>query len=455
MMNYFKGLIYLILTVSSVQLSAQNSIIEFIKDGNLSGNQRTFLMATDNQDNLMDWYGLSTGGNVNYSTTKYNGFSLSLGYYGLTNVFGNSNLKDSITGKQSRYVLGNYDFADINNRTYGYVGEAVLKYKSEQFHLNIGRFKYKSPLLNPQDGSMLPTLVQGLNISYNVNSSITTEFSWFESILARSSSRFLSIEESFGVYPQGLSVGQGPSKYKGNLNSNGIFVSSIKYKSKTLNFRLYNYTIENVLNSMYVDVSKQALVFGLKSKFSFQYIRQDNLNRNTNLSVSEMYMSEEMAQVFGAKYQIAPRNKMLVSLNANYITDQGRFLFPREWGIEPLYTFQKRERLEGMSNTFSWMIDFKNTLLIKETRKINYSLSYGHYYRPDIQNHSQNKYLMPANSQLTFDVLYLPQSIKKGFVLEWITAFKSPLSNDEILNMKAVLNKVNMISHNLILNYYF
>lgn len=454
-MNLFKGVFFLLFVTLSAQLSSQNSIVNFIKTGNLSGYQRSFLMATDNQTNLMDWYGLSTGGFVKYNTAEFNNFSFSVGYYGLTNVFGNSSLIDSITGKQSRYVIGNYDVADRNNSAYGYIGEAVLKYNNEQLYLNIGRFKYKSPMLNPQDGRMLPTLVQGVNIIYKINPNITTEFSWFESIIARSSSQFLPVEDSFGVYPQGLSVEQGPSRYKGALNSNGIFITSIKYKSNKLKLRLYNYTVDNVLNSLYVDISKQLNSFGLKSNFSFQYIRQDNLNGDTQLSIYEMYMSEEQAQIFGAKFQMMPRKKMSFSLNANYITDQGRFLFPREWGVEPLFSFQKRERLEGVSNTFAWMIDFKNAFSFKETNLIKYALSYGHYYRPEIEIHSQNKYMMPANMQLNFDVLYLPNAIKKGLVIEWITAYKRQLNYDELLNMNAVINKVNMINHNLILNYYF
>ena len=67
-----------------------------------------------------------------------------------------------------------------------------------------------------------------------------------------------------------------------------------------------------------------------KQGFSSKNIRLDNL-RN-------------------AIHQKNPKNTD-ISINYNYIFNQDRFTFPREWGREPFFTFLPRERMEGTADS--------------------------------------------------------------------------------------------------------
>ena len=153
---------------------------------------------------------------------------------------------------------------------------------------------------------------------------------------------------------------------------------------------------------------------------------------------------------FGTK--IAWKNKAWeTSLNYNRITQEGRYLIPREWGRDPFFTFLPRERNEGFGDLDAIMA------------KVNYnipesgfktSVAAGYYHLPDVKNYALNKYGLPSYTQINTDIRYTFAKSLKGLEAQFLLVAK--LNNGETYgNSKLIINKVNMLQSNFVLNYHF
>jgi hypothetical protein len=432
----------------------QDTLLNSFKKGKISGYWRNYFMATDNSTVGQDWYALATGGLLKYQTADYEHFSIGLGVYHSSNLISNVNVKDSITNKVSRYEAGLFDVADLTNKEITFFGEAYLQYKNKNHLFKLGRFKIKSPFLNPEDGRMIPTLEQGIYYQYkpSINFKFTTLF--ITHIAPRSTSKFYSIDKSIGLYPSGKNADGTNSQYKGNIKSKGLWVTSLSYKKNNLGVNVWDYYVDNIFNTFFIEPSIGFNTNKIKHIFYVQYINQFKINNGGNKIDNQTYFHNKISNVLGLKYQIKLLKKWVFSANFNHITNDGQFLFPREWGREFLFVFQKRERLEGVANTNAWMFDVKKTIQLKKRGLLSIKLGYGQYYRPDAKDFLHNKYAMPANDQLNLDFFYFLNKNKQGLGIEYLIAYKGALGNT-YNNQNFILNKVNMFSHNLVVHYRF
>lgn len=140
-----------------------------------------------------------------------------------------------------------------------------------------------------------------------------------------------------------------------------------------------------------------------------------------------------------------------LSLSYTRISDEGRYLVPREWGRDPFYTFLPRERNEGYGDVHAVMGKVNYTI-----RKINLKLGLaaGYYQLPDVKTYALNKYGMPAYAQVNGEVRYTFPGKASGLDLQVLIAGKAGLG-ETYNNAKFVFNKVDMVNYNLVLNYHF
>ena len=458
MRNWFHFLVFISLfsIIESIYSATDStSLFGAIKGGSVSGYSRTFFMATQNEGTLKDWSTLATGGLLKYSTNNFYHFSAEIGFYQSSNLMINKGMleKDTSTGKYSRYETGLYDLEDLSKKQISLLGELALIYKREYWSFKFGRFKLKSPFLNPEDGRMIPTLVQGGWLKYKPNNFLFIQGGFISHIAVRGTSRYHSVQNSIGIYPMGKSATKLDNNYHGNLSSNGMGVFNLDFKKKQFGIKMWDYYVDNIFNTSliepYVSFSKNEV----KHTLSLQHIYETKLNNGGNIDFNKTYFQDKSAQIYGAQYKTTTK-KWAFSVNWNYITGQGKFLFPREWGREFLFVFQKRERLEGVSNTHAWMVDAQKKWLMNNKRLLIAKLGYGQYLRPDAKNFVQNKYAMPANDQLNIDLFFYARKDKKGLGLEWLTTLKRAIG-DTYDNPNFILNKVNMINHNIVIHYRF
>lgn len=435
-------------------LFGQDTLFNSIKNGKILGYWRNYFMATDNTNPGQDWYALATGGLLKYQTANYKHFSIGLGVYHSSNLLSNIDVKDSITNKVSRYEAGLFDVANLSNREITFFGEAYLQYNNKSHFIKAGRFKLKSPFLNPEDGRMIPTLEQGIYYQFKPSPNFKFTQSFITHIAPRSTSKFYSIDKSIGLYPVGKNADGTTSQYKNNLKSMGLMVTSLSFKKNNWGFNAWNYYVDNIFNTFFIEPSIAFKTNKTKHILFAQYVNQLKINNGGNPNPNLAYFHSKSSNILGLKYQIILPKKWIISTNFNHITNDGQFLFPREWGREFLFVFQKRERLEGVTNTSAWMIDVKKTVIFKKQGLLSLKIGYGQYYRPDAKNFAINKYAMPANDQLNLDIFYFKNKNKQGFGVEYLISYKRAIG-ETYNNQNFILNKVNMFSHNFVVHYRF
>lgn len=417
--------------------------------GEVSGQWRTYFMATKNDDDLKDYAALATGGFIKYVYNFGKGIEIGSAFYGSLN-FGIQDLTipDNTTGRTSRYEAGLFDVQNLDDDFIGFPGELFVSYTHKEHKIIIGRMKYKSPFLNPQDGRMIPTLEQGINYIFNKNKT-KFQVGLFNRLAPRSTEGFSGISESIGLYPTGRHIDGSRSQYFNNTESGWIGTLNLEYKPRD-NFKisLWDYYVDNLFNMVHI---KPTWKISSTSTFMAEYLHQVRVGDGGNRIDSLSYFPEKSADIFGIKW-IQKLRSGKISLSYNYIFDDGRFLFPREWGREFLFSFQKRERSEGSADNHA-VVFYYDKLFSSEKNKWRTVFSVGHHWKASVTDPADNKYALPNYAHINLDIFWMPKKIE-GLRPELLITHKRG-TGEFPDNPNFILNKVDMWVVNFIVNYNF
>lgn len=428
----------------------------FFRNGEFYGHARYFFMATNNEANLKDFYANAFGMGIGYETGKFKGFQIGISGFFIYNLISSDLTQlDASTGVGSRYELGQFDMTNPKNKTdMDRLEDLYIKYSRKNSFVKIGKQHIRSPFINPQDGRMRPTLIEGAIIEYNEVKNLKLEGAWIFGISPRSTVSYFGIGESMSIFPAGIDMNGKKSKYPGNVNSHSIYFGSLTwqlpFKAK---IQLLNQHIENVLNSSFIQLNGNIKAFKSKNLFyGAQYIEQHAVANGGNQDPDLSYVKKgNIARTFGFRLGIEKLNNWQIFTNYNRITKDGRYLMPREWGRDPFYTFMARERNEGYGDVHAMNI-VVNKSLPKKGLKMEFA--YGHYYLPDVMNIALNKYSMPSYFQTNLDIRYSFKGFLNGLDGQFLYVYKGKLANT-YGNDRYVINKVNMSLYNFVLNYNF
>ncbi len=430
------------------------SLLHAFQSGKYSGNFRYYFMATDNARGLTDYFANAAGGGLRYQTGEFHRFSMSSSGYFIFNI-GSSDLalKDPVTGQSNRYEIGLFDLEDPNNKTnINRLEELYLQYRWKKTTLKYGRQLINTPFINLQDGRMRPTIVSGLWFTHNTIKKTRMEGGWISAISPRSTTRWLSIGESFGINPTGVNPDGTPSGYKGNTESKGVGLLGITQPvGEHLKVQVWDTWVQHVFNTAMVQAE---VTFSQKNGSSWfgaaQLIRQDALADGGNPDPEKAYFPKNgKALTWGL--QAGWKNKQWkTTLNYNRITGAGRYLMPREWGRDPFFTFMPRERTEGLSDAHALMLQVQYSPL----PRLQTALSGGIFSLHDPTEAAYNKYRIPAYGQINGDITLRLKGLFEGIDFHLLVAAKPALSQLP-LDPRFEFNKVNMISYNLVGNYHF
>jgi hypothetical protein len=182
-----------------------------------------------------------------------------------------------------------------------------------------------------------------------------------------------------------------------------------------------------------------------------QFIRQDAVQHGGNEDPSKAYYQKGSgATTLGGRIGLKSE-KFDVSFNYNMITKEGRYLFPREWGRDPFFTFMPRERNEGVGGSQAFVLKASRTF---PKVHLKTSIAGGYVQLPDVDNSALNKYGMPSYGQVNMDVRYSFGKLFKGLEAQLLISGKVGIG-DTHGNQRYVFNKVNMVLYNFMLNYHF
>ena len=420
--------------------------------GTFSGQWRTYYMSTLNTGSLKDFSALATGGKIKYQFKLNNRFEIGAAVYNSTNL-GIQDLSkaDVSTGRISRYEEGLFDRLDLANDAVILLGELYASYTLQNHEFKVGRMKINTPLINPQDGRMIPTLVQGFWYKFKINQSNLLQIGVLNQIAPRSTGKFFGIGESIGTYPVGRNSAGGSSQYFGNTISDYIVVlnSDLKITDK-LQINIWNQYVDNISNSFYL---KPNFKLNQNVSIAMEWLHQNKIGDGGNNLDSLRYFTNYSSDILGIKFDYKWKSSS-ISLAYNRILPHGQFVSPREWGREDLFSFQKRERSEGTADNHALVFYYNTTVpIVKDKAEIVSILSLGRHWKPSVLDAGLNKYALPDYTHLNLDLFFNFKKLKNLKPELLVTA--KVANGDVPNNPNFFFNKVDMVHVDLILNYNF
>lgn len=443
----------LVLSANDVVKAESKSVLaDAMKNGKVSGQVRYYYMVEDNSDGIDDYFGSAIGGHLKYETGSIAGFNAGAAFY-TTQYMAHNNVG-------SRYVTGLVDAQDQDITNINGIGELYLNYKYSKTNVRLGRMKLNTPFINPVDGRMIPSLPQGVWFKSADLEDFEFQVGYINAFWNRSTSEWKSVGDSIGYgYPEGNApVNTTPAtkaEYHGNTKSDGVFVASAAYSGvKGLKVQLWDYYLENIMNVAYVEADYTHKMGDFKFVVAGQYINEVTVGHGGNSERAKAYRDEnENTHVYGGKVGAGYDGTML-TLAATKVTADGRFQFPREWGKEPLFTFQKRERTDGSGDATAVLVTLGQDFSTFGLKGLDILAGIGKYDRTDAKNFKLNKFAVPSYVQGNIDVTYKFDGLLKGLSAEYIFARKyatgNTYSSEPFIKGK---NGINI--HNFIMNYNF
>lgn len=445
--------------------------------GKVQGQIRVFTMTEDYQKPLHDYEATALGGKLQYSTPQWNNWQATIGAYTthfITDNISSQNTEPLAVNKNSRYLVGLVDSTDYDRSYLTNIGEAYIQYRKDKNSVSVGRMKLDTPFVNPQDGRVIPTFAQGIWSTVSLEDSLSLQAGYINAFWNRNTPKWKSIEDSLGYgYEMGNSAIQGATvagNYLGNTTSNGLYIANLRYDAiKTLRLDVWDYYLQNIFNLAYTEAIYTYPVGNFELSHAVQYIYQqqsgdggnseDNIAGASNALKAKSYMQEgEKSTTYGLKSSLKYQ-KSKFTLAYNQTTDKGRFLFPREWGKEPLYTFQKRERSDGSGNCHAWLATLEHDFAQQGFNGLDMMVGYGEYVKNDPKTWMYNKYGLPSYAQWNIDIFYRFSSPLKGLRAEYLMARK--VARGETYQVAGsseynfIFRKNGLTQQNFILNYDF
>jgi len=441
---------------SSRVKSERKNLLSYFKNGKAGGHLRYYFMATDNESGLTDYYANAVGGGLRFETASFYGFHFGVAGFYIFNI-GSSDMsrRDPATNQLSRYESGQFDITNLRNKhDLDRLEELYLRYEFGKTTITAGRQNIKSPFINPQDGRMRPTAESGIWLeSLGDVKNLEFRAGVFNDISPRGTVNWYSIGRSIGIYSAGVDENGKKSAYPNAVKSEFIGLIGAQYNfGKSTKIQAWNQWAENVFNTALFQVDGNFLLSGKwKGLYGFQYIHQNTIGQGGNSNPALAYASKDWkSNIYGGKLGLK-NTGFETSISYTRISKDGRFLMPREWGREPLYTFMARERNEGAGNVHAWVYRISNHF---EKVRLKPEISAGYYQMPDVRDFRLNKYGMPSYWQANISLLYEFEGFMEGLDAQVIVLYKG--QNGETYGVpNYVFNKVNMIHTNVILNYHF
>lgn len=433
-----------LLMVFSWGLRAQDSTA---LKGKWDAEWRTFFSATFNEGSLQNYQALTTGGKFKYAQPLTRKLTLAGALYlSLDTQIQQPGTRDRATNRLSRYEIGLLNVQNAADHFIAFPGELYLEYRTGQHRLILGRMKIKSPFLNPQDGRMIPTLEEGIWYENNQSRPFGFKVGLIHRIAPRSSSGFFKVGESIGIYPAGRAPQGGVSAYPGKVDADFLAIGQVNGRlGNRIRFEAWNYYVEGVFNTFYL---KPQIDLDSGMKLSLEWVHQNRLGNGGSPLANERYFTSNASDILGLQVQW-PVGKGKLSVGYDHILSRGRFLFPREWGRESLFSFQKRERSEGAGGNHALVVYYENLLGPEERLKSIVSL--GYQLRHPVTDTRLNKYGMPDYMHFNLDLFWQPAQLPR-LKPELLLTYKLKTGNGH-LDPVFILNKVSMFHLSLVVNY--
>jgi len=425
------------------------SLNDIFTKGTWGGHVRNYFMITDHIGDYKTQFANAIGMKVHYTTARYRGFDMGLGgIFSFDAISSDLSEKDPRAGRYPAYEL---QLFDINNPENKYdldrLEELFLRYKFGKSTIVLGRHEIITPFVNPADGRMKPYAFQGITIDFKELKSTNIYASYITHVSPRSTVEWYSIEESIGIYSQGLNPKGEPAEYEHHVKSNGLAIIGLDRDfGESFRFSGTYYYTDNVLSTTYLradykkDISENLVLYsGLEGSF------QARLGNGGSDTEEHTYMCEQ-DENYAWGYTLGIKHRGYnFSFSGLNVGNQGRFLFPREWGRENFFVTIPRGRVEGIGDARVYRFHLGKSLKSGLTAQVDYVFLDG----PGTDNISLNKYRIPNYNQINIDLGYKFHGWMKGTTLHFLYVYKQAKEEviPEVEYYQANFNHFNLVAN--------
>jgi len=429
----------------------EKSLKSFFEKGKYDLHARSIFMSTLNKDELPDFSTLGIGAGIGYRSPYYKNFRIGISGFFIFQLYEHNLGDENGTGLGNRYELTLYDMHDPENKQdLDRLEELFIEYKRKGLGITLGRQKVHSPFLNEQDNRMRPNLFSGLLANYGIIKWVF-DGGWLSGVSPRGTIRWYAVEDSYGVYPFGKNVFGEPSGYKNNISSKGIGLLGIKYNSEYGRHQLWNYFAENVFNLSLGQIDYQLPLEEHSLLFGAQGFYQTAINQGGNPDPAKSYIQPgDDAYGMGLRSGIKMGGHQL-SLNYLGISNNGRFLFPREWGREVFFASLPRERYEGSGGTNAYTLKYDYAI---PGKNITTMAGIGKVDMPAVHDYELNKYGLPSYYHFAGRIDYRPKGFLDGMDI-MLQAVHKRAQEPQNLGEKDFLNKADMWNLTVIADFRY
>jgi hypothetical protein len=429
------------------------SLNDIFTKGTWGGHVRNYFMFTDHIGDYKTQYADAIGMKVHYTTAEYRGLSIALGGIFSFDLFSSDLAElDPRSGRHPAFELQLFDIENPENKyDLDRLEELYLKYAfGKKSSILIGRHQIFTPFVNPADGRMKPYAFQGVTFDFREFKATRIYGSYISHVSPRSTVEWHRIEDSIGKYSEGYDPKGDPAEYEHYIESNGLLIFGLDRQfGKELGLSATYYYADNVLSTLYLKADyRKSIGQNFELVTGIEGMVQSRLGNGGSDSEDHTYMCDQ-DENHGIGYTLGGKYKSVdFSFSGLKLGNEGRFLFPREWGRENFYATIPRGRVEGMGDAHLYRFHlgkkFKSGLLTG----IDYTFLDG----PGTNSVDLNKYRIPNYNQVNIDLGYEFHGWMKGTSLHVLYVYKEAT---EEVDPEVEYYQANFNHFNLVMNVLF
>ncbi len=421
-----------------------SKVVDFFKQGHFSGQIRSFTMSTINDGELSDYVASAIGASVHYETKEWKRLKIGLNGLFVYKAFSNDLLElDTLVGKSSKYELQLFDIEHPGNYTdLDRLEELYIDYNHNHWNATIGKMEIETPIINKHDGRMKPKVFLGAKLQYS-SDHLNLFGGWFSKASPRSITHWYGIGDVIGLYNNGCLPDGSPAEYHHYISSKGLGILGTELKVKSrVHLKLWNYYLDNISNTVLVNPYYEDSSFYV----GMMYVNQTGINNGGSDILERTYFNPTLkTHILSGRFGYTYTHHT-IQLSASHVFEGGSFVFPREIGMDPLYTFISRSQMEGFGNSSAFTLGY-------EYQKKNWNLgAYWNATKVD-KDLSYNKYDIPSYHQFNLDFKYAFPNTLQGLEMRFLYVYRKAMTDD--ISYSQAFNKVDFNQFNLIFNFNF
>jgi len=235
--------------VFSAQASEANSVEELFTKGETHGNIKYYFIETDKDPanlgkSTTTAHANAVGGKLGFTTAKMYGVSGGATFM-TTNPFAKTDSVDtSIIGRDNGVRIEGSPSGKVAQQGFSVLGEVYLDYQYQGLDVWYGRRIEKTPLIAPKEVRMIPSSIEGGDISYSFENGMKLGTGYVNKFKQRTSSKFIDVYEH--------ALGDQRKQITGK-KSGYIVPTYIEWRDAHHTARLYNYYAANFMSMNYFD----------------------------------------------------------------------------------------------------------------------------------------------------------------------------------------------------------